>query len=131
MPGRPPKPTALRILQGNAGKRAINKEEPKPEAGAVPPPWLGPDPRKEWNRLAPELERLGVLTVLDADALAVLCTLIVAFKEALQEGKVSPTMAAEIRAYYGRFGMTPADRVRVKVEPKKPDSKLTKYTSGA
>ena len=128
MAGRPPKPTALRILQGNAGKRRLNLAEPKPELGAKPPAWLCDAARFEWDALAPMLTRLGVLTEADAHALAIYCTLLVAFKDAASEGKVQPTMAAELRAYLGRFGLTPADRVRIKVEPKKPESKLAKYT---
>lgn len=36
--GRKPKPTHLRLLEGNAGKRAINKAEPKPSGALVEPP---------------------------------------------------------------------------------------------
>ena len=29
--GRPPKPTAIKELEGNPGKRLLNKNEPKPK----------------------------------------------------------------------------------------------------
>jgi len=31
MAGRKPKPTALKIIEGNPGKRPLNKNEPKPD----------------------------------------------------------------------------------------------------
>lgn len=43
--GRPPKPTAIKELEGNPGKRPLNKNEPKkPKQGAPKcPSWLEPD----------------------------------------------------------------------------------------
>ena len=38
MRGRKPKPTHLRLLEGNAGKRPINRKEPKPSGELVEPP---------------------------------------------------------------------------------------------
>ena len=29
--GRKPKPTAVKVLEGNPGKRSLNRQEPKPE----------------------------------------------------------------------------------------------------
>lgn len=60
--GRKPKPTALKILEGNPGKRPINENEPIPPKGTVKcPTWLEPEAKKEWKRLAPSLEAMGVL----------------------------------------------------------------------
>ena len=43
MAGRKPKPTAIKELEGNPGKRKLNKKEPKPEKGMpVCPEWLLP-----------------------------------------------------------------------------------------
>ena len=33
MAGRKPKPTAIKELEGNPGKRKLNKKEPKPDKG--------------------------------------------------------------------------------------------------
>ena len=43
--GRKPKPTALKRLGGNAGKRALNKNEPTftPLIGVACPEWLAED----------------------------------------------------------------------------------------
>jgi hypothetical protein len=125
--GNPRKPTALRILQGNPGKRALPKNEPHPPAGAEPPKWMGKKTRVVWDALAPRLLELGVLTEVDAEPLAILCTLLVEFRVQARRGQPSSRLAAECRAYFGRFGMTPSDRSRVSVEPKKPESKLGRF----
>src|SRR5205085_7950964 len=75
MRGRRPKPTRLKMLTGNPGKRPLNQDEPKPEA-SIPdcPPELSPAARQEWDRLAAELGALRMLTNLDRAALAAYCT---------------------------------------------------------
>ena len=71
--GRPAKPTAVKLLEGNPGQRRI-KPEPQPARG-VPscPAWLDPDAKREWRRVTPELDRLGVLTLIDRAALSAYC----------------------------------------------------------
>ena len=72
--GPAPQPTVITKLKGNPGKRPLNKHEPKPEI-VLPhcPEFLDKDARKEWNRLAPILLRMKVLTEADYIALASLC----------------------------------------------------------
>ena len=74
MRGRRPKPTRLKVLTGNPGKRPLNNAEPRPEA-AVPncPDELGETARREWNRLVGELASLKLLTNFDRAALAAYC----------------------------------------------------------
>ena len=44
MAGRKPKPTALKKLEGNPGKRKLNNKEPVPDKGMPDcPAWLLPD----------------------------------------------------------------------------------------
>ena len=72
--GSKPKPTAIKILEGNPGKRLLNLNEPKPlQIAPECPDWLLDEAKKEWNRLAPELERLGLLTIIDEMAFAGFC----------------------------------------------------------
>ena len=72
--GRKPKPSAIRLLEGNAGKRPINLREPKPEKKAPPcPKWLDPEAKKEWRRLSKKLEQLGILTEADMSVFASYC----------------------------------------------------------
>ena len=61
--GRKPKPTAVKVLEGNPGKRSLNTGEPKPEKKAPRcPAWLEDEAKKEWRRMAKQLEHLGILT---------------------------------------------------------------------
>jgi phage terminase small subunit len=69
MRGRRLKPTRMKVLTGNPGKRPMNRYKPKPEP-AVPecPNELGPVARREWDWLASELGKLKILTVLDCQS---------------------------------------------------------------
>ncbi len=70
-----PKPVALKVLEGNPGKRALNLEEgvnPRIEI-PTPPKHLSKEARKEWKRVTPLLEELGLISGLDRAALALYC----------------------------------------------------------
>jgi P27 family predicted phage terminase small subunit len=73
--GRRPKPTAIKRLEGNPGKRRLNESEPAPDAAdvRVPKGKLPPEGRALWRALAPQLADLGVLKTTDLPALEVLC----------------------------------------------------------
>lgn len=72
--GRPPKPTNLKIIEGNPGKRPLPENEPKPKPVAPKcPSWVNRDGKRMWERLAPELEKMGLLTVVDGEAFAAAC----------------------------------------------------------
>lgn len=54
--GRPPKPTHLKVIAGNPGKRALPTNEPQPELRDLEPPRdLDEDEQREWDRIAPLL----------------------------------------------------------------------------
>lgn len=70
-----PKPQALKALEGNPGKRSLNLAEginPRVEIPSIPK-HLGPEARKEWKRITPLLEELGLISGLDRAALALYC----------------------------------------------------------
>lgn len=70
-----PEPTAVRIAKGNPGKRRLGDKEPIPPSGqAEPPPWMQPDAREIWDRLAPIAAAMKTLTIADADTFARYCT---------------------------------------------------------
>lgn len=137
MAGRKPKPTALKELAGNPGKRPLNEREPKPRA-AVPtaPRHLTGEARKEWRRMGRELLALGVLTTVDRAALAAYCVAYARWADAEAQvtklGTVvktangnliqNPYLAVANRAMdqmmkaAGEFGMTPSSRSRVQVQ---------------
>lgn len=86
--GQPPKPTKLRRLQGNPGKRPLPENEPTPEPLAAtprPPNKIAPPARRIWRVLAPELTRLGLLTALDLNTFAGYCALVARWLEAEKE----------------------------------------------
>jgi phage terminase small subunit len=74
MRGRKPHPTLLKLVKGNPGHRPLTDSEPAPRKMLPEPPAeLSGDARKEWDRVAPELYRMGLLTGLDRAALAAYC----------------------------------------------------------
>src|SRR5262245_55838932 len=70
-----PTPTYLKLLRGNPGKRPIRPEpEPSVPPSLPPPPdFLTDEARAEWARIAPELFRLKLLTIVDIGPLAAYC----------------------------------------------------------
>ena len=87
--GRKPKPTAIKELEGNPGKRPLNDAEPKPERKAPPcPKWLEPEAKKEWRRLSKQLEQIGVLTEVDQAAFASYCQAYARWKEEIGRAHV-------------------------------------------
>ena len=60
MAGRKPKPTALKKLEGNPGKRKMNTKEPVPGKGMPDcPKWLLPEAKEEWKRLCQKLSEIS------------------------------------------------------------------------
>jgi len=69
MPGPAPKPTALKLLAGNPGKRTLNQNEPQPERIIPAMPRGMPKPAQRfWKTYADRLDRLGLLTEVDDPA---------------------------------------------------------------
>ncbi|MGQ3001282.1 MAG: phage terminase small subunit P27 family [Hydrogenophaga sp.] len=74
-PGPLPKPSHLKLLEGNAGKRPLDLAagvNPRIEIPSCPK-HLGPEAKKEWKRITPLLEELGLISGLDRTALALYC----------------------------------------------------------
>lgn len=70
-----PKPSALKLLEGNAGKRPLDLSagvNPRVEIPSAPG-HLSKDAKKEWKRITPLLEELGLISGLDRSALALYC----------------------------------------------------------
>jgi P27 family predicted phage terminase small subunit len=134
MRGRRPKPTRMKLLSGNPGKRPMNMHEPKPEP-MIPdcPAELGPVARREWDRLASELGKLKLLTTLDRAALAAYCGAYSLWAEATDAIQKFGTMVKSPSGYpiqspyvsvanrqaeimmriASEFGFTPASRSRI------------------
>ena len=76
MRGRKPKPTAVKQLAGNPGKRPLNDREPQfraPDAAPYVPRWLNDPAKAEWRRIVGLLLEAGVYTEVDRAALALYC----------------------------------------------------------
>jgi P27 family predicted phage terminase small subunit len=134
MRGRRPKPTRMKLLTGNPGKRPMNEDEPKPES-IIPdcPTALGPVARQEWDRLAGELGKLKLLTNLDRAALAAYCGAYALWAESTEAIQKYGTMVKSPSGYpiqspyvsianrqakimmriASEFGFTPASRSRI------------------
>ena len=148
-----PKPTNLKLLQGNPGKRPINDNEPKPSR-IMPtcPDHLDEVARKRWDDLSTMLFDLGLLTQIDGDALAAYCQLYsdwvrlsneivkdgsdVQLKHTIDAGgneflemKTNPRVIMKretlklLKSFLVEFGMTPSSRTRLGVEPSNPSKK--------
>jgi P27 family predicted phage terminase small subunit len=93
MRGRKPRPTALKLIDGNPGKRPLNAREPKP-AHAVPtcPAHLNPTAKAEWKRLARQMHVLGIISQLDRAALAAYCQAYGRWVEAERKLKETPAL---------------------------------------
>ena len=95
MRGRPPKPTNLKIMEGNRGRRPI-LPEPQPAKGiGKPPSGLPATSKRIWKTLAAELDRLNLLTVVDALALEGVC---VAYAHAIAADREIERLQREIKS---------------------------------
>jgi len=72
--GRKPKPTHLKLIEGNPGKRPIRTGPDRPAtAMPEPPEHLNELARAEWERVAHGLHALRLLETVDRAALAAYC----------------------------------------------------------
>lgn len=72
--GRKPKPTAIKVAEGNRGRRPLSPVDltSSPEV-PKPPTWLEPDARAIWKSITQELFRLKIIRSVDQTMLACLC----------------------------------------------------------
>lgn len=104
------------------------------------PAWLQPDGKREWKRVVPELERLGLLTRVDDAALEGYCAAYARAMEAERHVKktgltvmtykgfvlanpavsIARTSWAQVRQFANEFGLTPSARTRIRTTDQKP-----------
>lgn len=141
-------PTALVLLRGNPGHRAINKDEPKPPVveatseHAKCPEWLAKHPlaKEVWERVAEGAMKCGLLTVVDLPVFEMMCMTYARWRtaEELSGDNLELAIAKGYRntavkerqimlQLCSRFGFDPSSRSNVKtVAPK--DITQTKLT---
>jgi P27 family predicted phage terminase small subunit len=144
--GRKPKPTHLKLVTGNPGKRALSTAEAKPAAALPsPPPHLADEAKVEWGRVSEELYKIGLLSGVDRAALAAYCQAYarwvqaeraiaeMAKRDQLTGGLMIKTTngnaiqnplvgtankaATDMVRFAAEFGMTPSARSRINVTP--------------
>lgn len=130
--GRKAKPTALKLIQGNPGNRAINEEEPQPLKIFAPPAPTEFDEfhSAKWVSMCERLSACRVLTELDLDALEMYVRNWVTMHESLadmnERGTLLTTRTGGViwnpswtkykhaervcRVLQAEFGMTPSSR---------------------
>lgn len=152
--GPAPLPTALKRAMGNPGRRPLNHEEPKPRPDTPKcPAWLNKTAKAAWRQLVPELREMGVLTHIDGHALANYCQTwarwrraeefiekhgdVVPIKDAkgrvtylqqVPQVAIARTLLQALNRYQQEFGLTPAARTRIHVDPNRGvEDKFLKY----
>lgn len=137
MRGRKPKPTVVRSLEGNPGRRPLNDREPRVPDG-VPdcPEYLDGEAKAEWFRTASVLREMGLLTKADRTALAAYCVAYSRWVEAEAQVRKYGTIVKSpdkgfpmkspyltvadqaletMRKLMVEFGLTPSSRSRIRV----------------
>ena len=139
--GRKPKPTYLKLITGNPGRRRLPANEVQPAPACPPPPeHLCFEAKAEWQRVSPELFALRLLTRLDTAVLGAYCQSYAMWVQATDainaiartdprtKGLIakinghpqqSPLVfiankaASDMARYAAEFGMTPSARARL------------------
>ena len=147
--GPAPTPTPLLTLRGSTlvTQRRL-RGEVKPPPGAPPcPEWLDAESKAAWRQLVPTLELMGILTKVDANALARYCKLWARWRSMEDfidakgvmyplkgdDGKVkcfqqwpqvaiANKLAQQLTRLEAEFGMTPSARARIQVAPSQPEA---------
>jgi P27 family predicted phage terminase small subunit len=139
-------------LQGNPGRRPLPKGEPHPELG-VPsrPEWLSAEGKREWNRVVPELARLGLLAKIDRAMIVAYCVCWGMYKDAIKDLEEKGTTFETEKGYQGprpsvgiakqalqqaiqlsaKFGFTPSDRAKMAMPEPQDEDPFSAYLRAA
>lgn len=147
MPGPAPKPTALKKLAGNPGKRPLNSNEPTYPVEIPPcPRHLSKVARREWRRVTKLLLAAGVIAQVDRAVLAAYCVAYGRWVEAEEQltevddlkqltpgGMEAQSVYLQIAnkamllmyKFAAEFGFTPSARTRVHVQQQEREQTLS------
>ena len=154
--GPRPKPTALRLLEGNKGKRALPHSEPAPPPDMPAcPDYLNAYARGEWLRVADTLYAIGTLTQIDQTMLAAYCIAYSRWRHAEEDLErmavtdgsthaavirtkqgnliqnpmvgVANTARREMQRLAAEFGLSPSARTQIDADPLRNDPIAQKY----
>jgi len=153
MKGKPAKPAAMSLLEGNPSKRKLRTEIAVSIEMPSPPLFLDDYALKEWGRLAVGLNAIGVLSFVDMGIMAAYCDSFSTWfraTELLNEIRMQPNgkllsliqinddgimvknplvdraekAKAEMIKYATELGMTPVARARISITTQKQESKF-------
>lgn len=139
MVGRPPRPAGLKLIEGrgngrDSGNRPVKQAPEFARAAPEAPAWLPGEARAEWDRVVPEMDRLGLLKSIDRAALTSYCMAWARLVEASgivalegmvlhddKQGKAqrhpalltAEAASKELRAWAQEFGLTPSSEQRL------------------
>lgn len=147
--GRPKKPTSLKIIEGNPGKRRMSEDVRVESVVPDKPDFLSEEGSSEWDRITPILSACGLLSKLDFAALCGYCIAygdVVRSERMLQKhGLVVQTAGGSLKSspylsqrnsalvlmkkFLSGFGLDPSSRASVTASDtgKKDDDPLKKY----
>ena len=140
-------PTKLKLLNGNPSQRKLTPE-PAPVTCVPKMPtfvYKNKFAREEWKRIIPELEKVGLISLLDRAAIGAYC---VAFSDyetlARYTAKMTPEdegyldyiralrqAAVLLKQYFQDFGMSPSSRTKVVMtrKPGESENEFDKWES--
>lgn len=142
--GRKKKPTLLKLVTGNPGRRPINPSEPEPPPGEVlAPDWLDEEARKKWAEV---VKLCPWITAADTDTLALYCDSYSHYLKAQRlsirtpvvktpEGKMSKNPAwtarneafQQLRSAGSELGLSPSSRSGITTGERKSHDPAEKY----
>lgn len=135
--GRKPKPTNLKLVEGNPGKRALTKDEPEPEQVTrvpAPPKRLSTGAKAVWREEAPALVKMKLLSVADLRTFGNYCELQSRFEFFHRRGvnardldkmtkfnRAAVQCEKEARLLAASFGLEPSSRTRIRGSAETPE----------
>jgi hypothetical protein len=122
MKGRKPKPTVLRLVTGNAGKRPLPAPDPLPAGTVERPAKLKGKPGELWDRF---ITRAFWLTWADSPKASMWCHLQAEFDRA--PAKMMASRVAQLRALGSELGFDQAARVRMGISENGERKPFDKY----
>lgn len=123
------KPTALKILAGNPGKRPLPAAEPTFEGvDTTAPSWLAGEALNQWGKLSKAMDANGMLNTANRDSLATYCDLMGAYIEKRMGGEEPDLkILQQLRLMAREFGFTPSSQAGVVAPGKKQDDQKARF----
>lgn len=148
MPGPAPKPTKLKQILGNPGRRALNKSEPvSPQLDPVPPEWLDETALEFWSEVVAIVGPMGHVQQSDRHLVMLLALELSQLRQAHEDMRkfgrtvvyengveqVSPYVTIANKAtknaiqILAQLGMTPSARSRIVVNAAKEEDPFDSF----